>query len=99
MPFCKGGKDCEKCGLFRTEIRLVGLEEHQEEVKQCVFHHLADHTMNQTRMLHSLTAQYGELRNINLYQALATLADNAEARKELERLLRKNIEGVNKLIE
>lgn len=99
MSFCKGGKDCEKCGLFRTEIRLVGVEERQETVKQCVFHHQADHVMNQTKMLHSLTAQFGELRNISLYQALAALTDSAGAKKELKKLLAANIEGVSKLIE
>jgi len=61
-PFNKNLK-CQDCRLFRSELRLVGLEQTQEQVSDCVFHLIRDDLMVQHQRIHAMQAEVGETKN------------------------------------
>jgi len=77
---------CEDCRLFRTELRLVGLEQNQETVSDCVFHLIRDELMVQHQRIHAMQAEMGETKNANIFQALAMIGDERGV-NELKRMI------------
>ena len=85
---CPFGKlECEDCRLFRKGIRLVGIEQKPEEVAECVFHVIADNLEELHRKVFSMQKEVGETKNANIFQALAILTDQAEAKEELKKVV------------
>ena len=84
-PFSK--LDCDDCRLYRKGIRLVGLEQKQEEVAGCVFHIIADNLEEVHQKVFSMQKEVGETKNANVFQALAMLTDKSGAKEELRRLV------------
>ena len=72
-PFSK--LDCEDCRLFRSGIKLVGMEQKQEAYGDCVFHTIADNIEMTHRRTVALQAEMGELKNSNIFLAMAKLGD------------------------
>ena len=87
-PFSK--LDCEECRLYRKGIRLVGIEQKPEEFSACVFHVIADNLEELHRKVFSMQQEVGETKNANIFQALAVLTDQAEAKDELKRIIINN---------
>ena len=94
-PFNKS-LNCDDCRLFRRGIRLVGLEEKQEEIAECAFHLIVDE-MEQvhTRVL-ALQKEVGETKNANVYQAMAMMGNPAGV-KELFKMIKKHFPEAAKL--
>jgi predicted small metal-binding protein len=79
--------DCESCRLYRKGIRLVGIEQRQEEYGNCVFHLMADNLEEVHRKVFSLQKEMGETKNANIFQALAVLTNQAQAKEELKKVV------------
>ena len=72
--------ECEDCKWYRQGIRLVGIEEKQEEYGSCVLHVVADNLEEVHRKVYALQKETGETKNA---MALKILVDMKMADSEL----------------
>lgn len=89
---------CKDCRLWRTGIKLVGIEKRKEEVGDCVFHLLVDNVEMEHVALRSVQALMHQTKDAALFQALALLVDSAQAKGELKRLIARNVEGLEQFL-
>jgi len=88
---CPFGKlDCSECRLLRRGIRLVGIEQREEKVENCVFHIIADNLEELHRKVFSMQKEVGEVKNVAFFDALATHFPNSgRPKRELVRALKR----------
>lgn len=86
-PFSK--LDCDECRLYRSGIRLAGVEQREEKVSACVFHIIADNLEEVHKKLFTLQGEVGETKNANVFQALALLTQDPALREELRGMVEK----------
>lgn len=89
---------CKECRLWRTGIKLVGIEKRQEEVGDCVFHLMCDNIEMEHVAIRSTQALMHQTKDAALFQALALLVDSAQAKSELKRLIARNVEGLEQFL-
>jgi len=95
---CPFGKvKCEDCLLYRKGVKLVGLEQKPQEYASCVFHVIADNLEEVHCKIFSMQKEIGETKNANIFQALAILTDQADAKNELKKIIVNNFKA-HKLI-
>jgi hypothetical protein len=90
--------DCKDCRLWRTGIKLVGIEERKEEVGDCVFHLMCDNIEMEHIAVRSTQSIMDHVRQASLFSALAMLADSASAKSELKRLIARNVDGMERML-
>ena len=90
--------DCKNCRLWRTGIKLVGIEERKEEVGDCVFHLVCDNIEMEHVAIRQTQSIMGNVKDASLFQALALLVDSAQAKSELKRLIARNIDGLEQFL-
>jgi hypothetical protein len=89
---------CNDCRLFRKGIILKGVEKRQEEISGCVFHLMCDNLEASHIATRRVQAEMGETKTAAVFQALALLAETAQAKGELKRLIARNVDGVERFL-
>lgn len=90
--------DCKDCRLWRQGIKLIGVEKRKEEVGDCVFHLLCDNVEMEHVAVRSTQSIMDHVRQASLFGALAMLADSAQAKAELKRLIVRNVDGMERML-
>jgi len=90
--------DCDDCRLQRSGIRFIGIEKRQEKYEECVFNCICDNLEGEGIAMRQVQKEMGETKQAALFQALATLANSAQARDELKRIIVNNFQGLKSLL-
>ncbi len=90
--------DCDDCRLQRTGVRWVGIEKRKEDYSECVFTCICDNLEGEGIAMRQMQAEMGETKQAAIFQALAVLADSAQAKDELKRIIVNNFEGLQSLL-
>jgi hypothetical protein len=90
--------DCDDCRLQRTGVRWVGIDRRKEDYSECVFTCICDNLEGEGIAMRQMQAEMGETKQAAIFQALAVLADSAQAKDELKRIIVNNFEGLQSLL-
>ncbi len=94
-------KQCKKfwedCAFAIEKMREYS-NGRQIVVKACSVWFQADEMENHSLRFAMVQKEMGQTKNAAIFQSMVLLADSAEAKHELQKIIGKNIDGVNKFL-
>jgi hypothetical protein len=98
-PYFK--KQCKKvwedCAFSIEKTREYN-DGRQVVVKACAIWFQADEMENHSLRLAMVQKEMGQTKNAAVFQSMALLADSAKAKHELQKVIGKNVDGINHLL-
>lgn len=99
-PYFK--KECKKfwedCAFAIETSRTYDKDGRQVVIKACSLWFQAAEMENHSLRLAMVQKEMGQTKNAAIFQSMALLADSAKAKYELQKIIGKNINGVNQFL-
>jgi len=96
-PF-RNFKDCSpKCVFCRKGVRYNEKTHETFPVEDCAINIIADNLETLHQRAFAVQKEMGETKNATVFQAMAILADSAQAREELKRIIANQFKETQRL--